>query len=102
MKTQVELLKECCDIKDAACVRYQKRIDELLEENKKLKEDLHFERNMLDNVSAEYDSLQNVIKELKEIMCDILYRVTKHNIKNVVYKWEEIEIWDWDYDYTLD
>ena len=36
MKTQVELLKECCDIKDAACVRYQKRIEELEEENKKL------------------------------------------------------------------
>jgi prefoldin subunit 5 len=40
MKTQVELLKESCDIKDAACVRYQKRIAELEEENKKLKEEL--------------------------------------------------------------
>jgi chromosome segregation ATPase len=38
MKTQVELLKESCDIKDAACVRYQKRIAELEEENKNLKE----------------------------------------------------------------
>jgi hypothetical protein len=40
MKTQVELLKECCDIKDAACVRYQKRIAELEEENDKLCEEL--------------------------------------------------------------
>lgn len=39
MKTQVELLKESCDIKDAACVKYQKRIAELEEENKKLKEE---------------------------------------------------------------
>ena len=37
MKTQVELLKESCYIKDAACVRYQKRITELEEENNKLK-----------------------------------------------------------------
>jgi cell shape-determining protein MreC len=40
MKDQVELLKESCDMKDAACVRYQKRIAELEEENKKLKESL--------------------------------------------------------------
>ena len=40
MKTQVELLKECCDIKDTACVRYQKRIAELEEENKKLKKEI--------------------------------------------------------------
>jgi hypothetical protein len=39
---------------------------------------------------------------LKEIMRDVLYRITKYNIKNVVYKWEKIEIWNWDYDYTLD
>ena len=38
----------------------------LEEENKKLKSDLHFERNMLDNVRAEYESLQNVIKNLEE------------------------------------
>jgi chromosome segregation ATPase len=97
MKTQVELLKECCDIKDAACVRYQKRIAELEEENKKLKKeceendylvednarwmkkceektmeikklksDLAYERIMLDNVRAEYKSLQNVNKKLNE------------------------------------
>ena len=37
-----------------------------MEENKKLKSDLHFARNMLDNVGAEYDSLQNVIGKLEE------------------------------------
>jgi predicted nucleic acid-binding Zn-ribbon protein len=35
------------------------------EENEKLKSDLAFERTMLDNVRAEYESLQNVIKNLK-------------------------------------
>jgi hypothetical protein len=39
---------------------------ELEEENKKLKSDLAFERTMLDNVRAEYKSLQNVIKKLKK------------------------------------
>ena len=41
-------------------------IVELEEENKKLKSDLAFERTMLDNVRAEYKSLQNVNKKLKE------------------------------------
>ena len=43
-----------------------KIIDDLREENKKLKSDLAFERTMLDNVRAEYKSLQNVIKKLNE------------------------------------
>ena len=38
----------------------------LWEENEKLKSDLAYERTMLDNVRAEYKSLQNVIKKLKE------------------------------------
>ena len=42
----------------------KKFIVELEEENKKLKSDLAFERTMLDNVKAEYDSLQNVNKKL--------------------------------------
>lgn len=42
------------------------RSKELEEENKKLKSDLAYERTMLDNVRAEYKSLQNVIKKLKE------------------------------------
>ena len=41
-------------------------IPKLEEENKKLKSDLAYERTMLDNVRAEYKSLQNVIKNLKE------------------------------------
>lgn len=42
------------------------QLTQLEEENKKLKSDLAFERTMLDNVRAEYKSLQNVIKKLKE------------------------------------
>ncbi len=41
-------------------------IKKLEEENKKLKEDAAFGRTMLDNVSAEYESSQNVIKKLEE------------------------------------
>jgi hypothetical protein len=40
------------------------QIEQLEEENKKLKSDLAFERTMLDNVRAEYKSLQNVNKKL--------------------------------------
>ena len=41
-------------------------------------------------------------EKLKEIIRDVLYRFTKHNIKNIVYHWEKIEIWNWEFDYTLD
>ena len=44
----------------------RKHIEELEEKNKKLKSDLAFERTMLDNVKAEYKSLQNVNKKLNE------------------------------------
>ena len=43
-----------------------KHIEELEEQNKKLKSDLAFKNTMLDNVSAEYDSSQDVIKKLEE------------------------------------
>ena len=46
--------------------RLIEKIVKLEEENKKLKSDLAYERTMLDNVRAEYESSQNVIKELKE------------------------------------
>lgn len=60
MKTQVELLKECCDIKDAACVRYQKRIAELEEENRKLREELSaYDREYFD----EDKKAKNIFKE---------------------------------------
>ena len=49
-----------------SCYWLARENDELKEENKKLKSDLAFERTMLDNVRAEYKSLQNVIKKLKE------------------------------------
>ena len=44
----------------------EEEMQELREENKKLKSDLAFKNTMLDNVSAEYDCLQDVIKKLKE------------------------------------
>ena len=37
-----------------------------IQENEKLKSDLAYERTMLDNVRAEYNSLQEVIKKLKK------------------------------------
>ena len=43
---------------------YHHKIIELEQENKKLKKDLAFKETMLDNVSAEYDSLQNIIRKL--------------------------------------
>jgi septal ring factor EnvC (AmiA/AmiB activator) len=43
-----------------------KERDDNIKQNKKLKSDLAFERTMLDNVSAEYESSQDVIKKLQE------------------------------------
>jgi chromosome segregation ATPase len=65
MKTQVELLKESCDIKDAACVRYQKRIAELEEENKKLNEEVRFLEECLDNKEKLNDGYREEIDKLK-------------------------------------
>lgn len=54
-----------------SCYSLVKENDELKKENKNLKSDLAFERTMLDNVKAEYKSLQNVNKKLEE---DVDYR----------------------------
>ena len=43
-----------------------KERDDNIEQNKKLKSDLAFKNTMLDNVSAEYESSQDVIKKLEE------------------------------------
>ena len=43
-----------------------KERDDNIKQNKKLKSDLAFKNTMLDNVKAEYESSQDVIKELKE------------------------------------
>jgi len=53
-------------VKDKDLIWWLDRITELEQENKKLKSDLAFNRTMLDNVSAEYESSQDVIKKLKE------------------------------------
>ena len=60
----------------------EKKYNQLEEENKKLKSDLAFERTMLDNVRAEYKSLQNVIKKLKDRI-DVLYEFIERNDKLV-------------------
>ena len=44
----------------------EEEMQELRNENKKLKSDLAFKNTMLDNVKAEYDSSQDVIKKLNE------------------------------------
>lgn len=41
-------------------------IQELEEENKKLKSDLAFKNTMLDNVKAEYENLQEINENLKD------------------------------------
>ena len=56
----------------------------LAKENKKLKSDLAFERTMLDNVRAEYKSLQNVIKKLKG---------DNENLKAIIEHYKKFEEW---------
>ena len=68
----------------------EEEMQELREENKKLKSDLAFERTMLDNVRAEYKSLQNIIKKLIEenetLKEELISRIRQP--KNVPYwKW---------------
>ena len=43
-----------------------KERDDNIKQNKKLKSDLAFKNTMLDNVKAEYESSQDVIKKLEE------------------------------------
>ena len=43
-----------------------KERDDNIKQNKKLKSDLAFKNTMLDNVKAEYESSQDVIKKLNE------------------------------------
>lgn len=68
-------------------MRRVEKLTQLEEENKKLKSDLHFERNMLDNVRAEYESLQNVIKELKEELK--YYKEKSEFLNKVIVKYQE-------------
>ena len=54
----------------------EEEIKKLSEKNGQLKKDLAFKETMLDNVKAEYESLQNVIKKLKK-------RVKEHTTYSV-------------------
>ena len=64
MKDQVELLKESCYLKDAACVTYQKRIAELEEENKKLKKNIEiFEKTKFEVMAFLEDNHPKTYRE---------------------------------------
>lgn len=56
-------------------ILYEENI-KLKEEIKNLKSDLHFVKHLLDNVSAEYKSLQNINKKLES---EILYLKERNN-----------------------
>ena len=79
-----KLKKECEEndylVEDNA--RWMKKCEEKTMEIKKLKSDLAFERVMLDNVRAEYESLQEVIKKLTSRI-DVLYEFIERNDKLV-------------------
>jgi prefoldin subunit 5 len=62
MKDQVELLKESCDMKDAACVRYQKRISELEKENKKLKNSIAYWKRKADENQEKADEINKILR----------------------------------------
>ena len=59
-----------------------KERDEFREENKNLKSDLAYERTMLDNVRAEYKSLQNVIKKLKDRINELIWKIDQLEEEN--------------------
>ena len=83
MKTQVELLKESCDIKDAACVRYQKRIAELEEENKKLKECNKSQSEVINNVFIpQRERLEEENKKLKKEL-ELVRKNTRANVETL-------------------
>ena len=60
----------------AEMIYTEEEMQELREENKKLKSDLAFKNTMLDNVKAEYESSHDVIKKLKK-------RVKEHTTYSV-------------------
>ena len=64
-KEKEQILKSWAEAMSRIIERMSIKMWELEEENKNLKSDLAFERTMLDNVRAEYKSLQNVIKNLE-------------------------------------
>ena len=67
-------------------------IPKLEEENKKLKSDLAFERTMLDNVRAEYESSQAVIKKLKETIKD--HQLYEEKLEHRIIEFEELLHWE--------
>ena len=69
LKEENKKLKKECEENDYLVednARWMKECEKKTMEIKKLKSDLAYERTMLDNVRAEYESLQNVIKKMEE------------------------------------
>ena len=113
MKTQVELLKESCDIKDAACVRYQKRIAELEEENKALRENVNHRawrcadlseeneklRDYADNLDSENDNQAIDIEELKKENKELKTKINR--VIDLFNRWDSSDLYDYidDLDY---
>ena len=75
--------------------RLIEKIEQLEEENKKLKSDLAFERTMLDNVRAEYESLQNIKEKLNIKVASLEWEIKWLN--SVIDKLKEenqtLELW---------
>ena len=71
------------------------RLEQLEEENKKLKSDLAFERTMLDNVRAEYKSLQNVIKKLNIKVASLEWEIKwlNYTIEKLKEENQTLELW---------
>ena len=65
LKANTELVEENRRLKEAFEIA-DMCVNNITKKNEKLKSDLAFKNTMLDNVSAEYDSSQDVIKKLKE------------------------------------
>jgi chromosome segregation ATPase len=72
-----------------------KLIDDLREENKNLKSDLAFERTMLDNVRAEYKSLQNVNKKLNIKVASLEWEIKwlNYTIDKLKEENQTLELW---------
>lgn len=75
--------------------RQDRYIKELEEENKKLKSDLAYERTMLDNVRAEYKSLQNVKEKLNIKVASLEWEIKwlNYTIDKLKEENQTLELW---------
>lgn len=87
LEEENKTLKECnksqSEVINNVFIPQKERLEE---ENKTLKDNVEFLHSCLDDRDKSIAIMQEENKKLREIMRDVLYRTTKHNIKNVVYK----------------